>query len=153
EDEHHLLWRVLTVLFRNPILPEDILQGGRKGQIYPTPAKVIQPNQARANPAELWQSIDNRIRPARTYTVTIPLDTDIVSPPYELVERRQARVFGQHPSTPAMEGVEFNGRKRVRDEGLQISGLVTSLDDPKKVIPKAKVTLKETGTTYETDTE
>src|SRR5579871_4813914 len=51
EDEHQLLWRVLVVLFRNPVLSDEILQGSLKDQIFPTPAKVVQPNQARANPA------------------------------------------------------------------------------------------------------
>ena len=89
----------LVVLFRNPILAEDVLQGSLKNQIFPTPTKVIQPNQARANPAELWQSIDNRIRPALTYTVTVPLDPDI-SFTDGIVFTRRTRIFGEDRETP-----------------------------------------------------
>ena len=139
EDEHHLLWRVLAVLFRHPILAEDDLQGGLKDQVYETPARVIQPNQARANPAELWQSIDNRIRPALTYTVTLPLDPQIefTSP---MVFTRRLRVFGEDKETPAAQGIQISGRVRDRK-------------DADRAIPGAVVTLKESGATFTTDAE
>jgi uncharacterized protein DUF4255 len=139
EDEHQLLWRVLVVLFRNPILSDDILQGGLKNQIFPTPAKVIQPAQARANPAELWQSIDNRIRPAITYTVTVPLDPDIVFTA-PMVFTRRMRVFGSDAHTPAAEAIQISGRVHLRaskDHG----------------VAGATVRLRESGAEYVTDAE
>ncbi len=139
EDEHQLLWRTLVVLFRNPILPEDMLQGTLKNQLFPTPTKVIQPNQARANPAELWQSIDNRIRPALTYTVTVPLDSDI-SFTDAIVFTRRARIFGDDPHTPVAEG-------------FQISGRVYSGKNKDKAVPDALVTLKESGASLKTDAD
>jgi uncharacterized protein DUF4255/carboxypeptidase family protein len=141
EDEHHLLWRVCAVLFRNQVLPEDILYGGLKNQHYVTHAKVIQPNQARANPAELWQSIDNRIRPALTYTVTIPLDPEIefTSP---MVFTRRMRVFwdGDDSGAPVAEAIQIRGR--VHDK-----------KNVERSIANAVVTLKETGASYTTDAE
>src|SRR5579871_5924158 len=115
EDEHQLLWRVLAVLFRRPILEDDILQGALKGQFYPTPARVVQPQQARANPADLWQSIDNRIRPALTYTVTLPLDPELeeISP---MVFTRRMRVFGEDSQTPAAEAIQIRGRVRAKKD-------------------------------------
>ena len=139
EDEHHLLWRVLVVLFRNPILSEAFLQGSLKNQVFPTPTKVIQPNQARANPAELWQSIDNRIRPALTYTVTVPLDPDIAFTD-KMVFTRRVRVFGEDLTEPVAEGI-------------QISGRVYHGKDKDKSVAGALVTLKESGATYVTDAE
>jgi hypothetical protein len=139
EDEHQLLWRVLVVLFRNPILPESVLQGSLKEQMFATPAKVAQPNQARANPAELWQSIDNRIRPALTYTVTVPLDPDIVFTD-KMVFTRRVRVFGEDLTSPVAEGI-------------QISGRVYHGKDKDKAVAGALVTLKESGATYITDVE
>jgi Pvc16 N-terminal domain len=139
EDEHQLLWRTLVVLFRNPVLPEDVLQGTLKNQLFPTPAKVIQPNQARANPAELWQSIDNRIRPALTYTVTVPLDPDI-SFTDSIVFTRRTRIFGEDLQTPAAEGIHISGRVytgKNKDTG----------------VPDALVTLKESGASFTTDAE
>jgi hypothetical protein len=139
EDEHQLLWRTLVVLFRNPILPEDILQGALKSQMFPTPAKVIQPQQARANPAELWQSIDNRIRPALTYTVTVPLDPEI-SFTDGIVFTRRMRIFGEDLETPAAEGI-------------QISGRVYTGKNKDRGVPDALVTLKESGASITTDAD
>jgi len=139
EDEHQLLWRTLVVLFRNPILPEDILQGSLKNQLYPTPTKVIQPNQARANPAELWQSIDNRIRPALTYTVTVPLDPEI-SFTDGIVFTRRTRIFGEDRQTPAAEGI-------------QISGRVHAGKNKDKAVANATVTLQESGASVATDAD
>jgi hypothetical protein len=139
EDEHQLLWRTLVVLFRNPVLPEEMLQGALKDQLFPTPAKVIQPNQARANPAELWQSIDNRIRPALTYTVTVPLDPDI-SFTDSIVFTRRTRIFGEDLQTPAAEGIHISGR-------------VYSGRNKDNAVPDALVTLKESGAIQTTDTD
>lgn len=139
EDEHHLLWRVLVVLFRNPVLTENILQGSLKNQLFATPTKVIQPNQARANPAELWQSIDNRIRPALTYTVTVPLDPEIefTAP---MVFTRRMRIFGSDAVAPAAEAIQISGRVH----------LGASKDD---VVPGATVRLRESGAEYVTDAQ
>ena len=138
EDEHQLLWRTLVVLFRNPILPEEVLQGSLKNQLFPTPTKCIQPNQARANPAELWQSIDNRIRPALTYTVSVPLDPDI-SFTDGIVFTRRMRIFGDDPQTPAAEGIQISGR------------VYTASKD--RSVPDAVVTLKESGASIKTDAD
>lgn len=139
EDEHQLLWRVLVVLFRNPILAEDVLQGSLKNQMYPTPTRVIQPNQARANPAELWQSIDNRIRPAVTYTVTVPLDPDIAFTA-PMVFTRRMRIFGQDAVAPAAEAIQISGRVHVgRNKDRGVAG--------------ALVRLRESGAEFVTDTE
>jgi hypothetical protein len=139
EDEHQLLWRTLVVLFRNPILPEEILQGALKNQMFPTPTKVIQPNQARANPAELWQSIDNRIRPALTYTVSVPLDPEI-SFTDGIVFTRRTRIFGEDRETPAAEGI-------------QISGRVYTGKNKDRPVSDAVVTLKESGASVRTDAD
>ncbi|MBV9583117.1 MAG: DUF4255 domain-containing protein [Chloroflexi bacterium] len=139
EDEHQLLWRTLVVLFRNPILSEEMLQGNLKNQMFPTPARVIQPNQARANPAELWQSIDNRIRPALTYTVTVPLDPDIHFTD-GIVFTRRTRIFGEDRDTPAAEGI-------------QISGRVYTGKNKDRGVADATVTLEESGASVATDAD
>jgi hypothetical protein len=137
EDEHRLLWRVLVALFRNPILDDSLLQGQLKNQQYQTRAVVVQPSQARANPAELWQALDNRIRPALTYTVTVPLDLDIeyTSP---MVFTRRTRLFGQDPDEPAAEGIQIMGQ--VRAKGAADKG-----------IPGVIVKLRETGAEFVTN--
>jgi hypothetical protein len=78
EDEHRLLWRVLGALARNPSLPDDLVQGALVDQPFPLVARVARPEQARTNPADLWQALDNRIRPSLTYVVTVALDPAVV---------------------------------------------------------------------------
>jgi hypothetical protein len=78
EDEHRLLWRVLGALARNPQLPDDVLQGGLKEQPFPITAKAAQPEQTPRNMSEIWQAIDNRIRPSITYVLTLALDPNLV---------------------------------------------------------------------------
>jgi hypothetical protein len=82
EDEHRLLWRVLSALSRNPVLPDDLRQGALADQPFPIPARVAKPEQSRTNPADLWQALDNRIRPSLTYIATLALDPEVefVSP-------------------------------------------------------------------------
>jgi hypothetical protein len=137
EDEHRLLWRVLAALFRHQIIPEDILQGGLKGSPFDTRALTAQPSQARANPAELWQALDNRIRPALTYTVTVPLDPEIefTSP---LVFTTRTRLFGPDPGSLAASGTRILGQ--VRDK-----------KDENVFVPGATVRLRETGVEVITD--
>jgi len=139
EDEHQLLWRVLVVLFRNQMLSENVLQGSLKNQLFATPAKIVQPNQARANPAELWQSIDNRIRPALTYTVTVPLDPDIVFTD-PMIFTRRLRIFGGDGGAPAAEAI-------------QISGRVHAGKSKDAVVAGARVRLRESGDEFVTDAE
>jgi hypothetical protein len=78
EDEHRLLWRVLGALARNSLIPDDVLQGGLKNQPFPISAMTAQPEQVPPNLSEVWQSIDNRIRPSLTYVVTLALDPNVV---------------------------------------------------------------------------
>jgi hypothetical protein len=138
EDEHRLLWRVLVALFHHPTLPEDILQGQLRNQVFVTRAVVVQPSQARANPAELWQALDNRIRPALTYTVTVPLDQDIefTSP---MVFTRRMRLFG--------------GDDAAAGEAFQIQGQVRDRADPEKGRAGVTVLLKESGARFVTNEE
>jgi hypothetical protein len=141
EDEHHLLWRVLTAFFKTPVIPEDILQGQLRGQPFPTRTVTVQPSQARANPAELWQALDNRIRPALTYTVTVPLDVDqeFTAP---MVFTRRTRLWGGDADggTPAAEGIQISGQVRdAKEAGVPVRG--------------ATVLLRETGAEYVTDIE
>jgi hypothetical protein len=73
EDEHRLLSRCLMALFRNPVLPEEILEGSLKNQPFEMQAFLAQTDRLR-NPAELWSAMDNEMRPSVPYVVTISLD-------------------------------------------------------------------------------
>jgi hypothetical protein len=77
EDEHRLLWRVYAALARHPIIPPDVMVGEIREQIIPINARVGQPDAARASVTDLWQAVDNRIRPSLRYTVVVPLDPEV----------------------------------------------------------------------------
>lgn len=136
EDEHRLLWRVLLALCRHPSLEGDMLLADLRSQPVALPARVSQPDQTRQNHADLWQSLENRIRPSLTYVVTLALDPDLVltSP---LVLTQIIRV-GNGVSDELSEMFDIGGR--VHEERV-----------PEHGIGGALVTLRETGNQVTSD--
>jgi Pvc16 N-terminal domain len=131
EDEHRLLWRVLTALARHPVLAGDAVFGGLKDQPFPIMARVARPEAARTNPADLWQALDNRIRPSLTYVLTLAVDPDVVwTSPMAFTTVVRTRPFDAPPS-------EF-------DELLYVAGRVMSRADS-SAIGGARVLLRERG--------
>jgi hypothetical protein len=135
EDEHRLLWRVVSALLRHPRLPDDLLQGELKDQPFPIRAQGAQPELGPKNAAELWQALDNRIRPGLTYVVTLALDPQVVitSP---LVFTRVARLL-------------FDEQRDA--EALQIGGWVRDRRKPDQGVAGARVRVRETGSESTTD--
>lgn len=139
EDEHRLLWRVLATLARHPTLPSELLQGSLKEQPFPIPASVGQPDQMPTNFADLWQALENRIRPALTYVVTLALEPDVVE---------------VTPLTLKAPSINLNSLEpREMEEALRIRGRVRDRQDSKKVIEGALVVIQETGDRSLTDAE
>jgi len=90
EDEHNLLSRTLVALFRFPNLPEDLLTERLRQQPGPLPIMAAQYDELRT-PTDIWNVLDNEIRPAIACTVTVAID------PYQpaitpLVRTRELRV-------------------------------------------------------------
>jgi hypothetical protein len=77
-DEHHLLWRVMVTLMREPELGTDILQGVLKQVGPPVKAVTAQADGVLRNPGEFWGALDNDLRPAVTYTATLSVDLDVL---------------------------------------------------------------------------
>jgi hypothetical protein len=106
EDEHRLLGRALMALFRFADLPEEVLPEGLRNQPKPIPIMVAQYEELR-NPTEVWQVLDNEMRPGVACVLTLALD------PYQplttpLVRTREL-VLGPSPLPPAQQlagGVE-----------------------------------------------
>jgi hypothetical protein len=92
DDEHHLLARTLHVLFRQPHLPQDLLSESLQDQPVPIPLQVAQEDTLR-NPADVWNALDNEIRPSIRLIVTITIDpyTPIVTPLAHTRETRWGR--------------------------------------------------------------
>ncbi len=138
EDEHRLLSRVMATLIRNPELPGDMLQGSLVYQPFPVIAKVMQPEQAPKNLTDLWQALDNRIRPSLTYVVTLALDPELViSSPLVLTSTLRMR----------------DSQQELAGEHTFIGGRVRSRVDHARGIADAWVGLRETGAETVTDGE
>jgi len=90
DDEHNLLGRALLALFRLPHLPDDLLPESLADQPASIPLEVAQQDTLR-NPADVWNALDNEIRPAVTLIVTLALDPykPFVTP---LVRTRELRI-------------------------------------------------------------
>jgi hypothetical protein len=74
EDEHRLLWRVLSTMIRCAEIPRHLLQGPLARLTWPVITEVAQPDGLLRDPADVWSALDNRIRPSVNVVVTLPLD-------------------------------------------------------------------------------
>ncbi len=134
-DEHNLLARSLLALFRQPHLPPDLLPEIMRNQPRPIPLRVAQEDELR-NVADVWNALDNEMRPSIALTVTLALD------PYEpfvapLVRTRELR-FGQAAEPASVqELVEGQGS----DVFWTIGGTIHT-DQP---LEKLRLTLVERG--------
>jgi hypothetical protein len=103
EDEHRLLTRTLMSLFRNPSIPDHVLQGTLQNPRYPLNTHVARHDKL-TNPAEVWSALDNEMRPSVSYTVTIALD------PWSEVTGPLVRTFtlqaGQSTSLPLLQEID-----------------------------------------------
>lgn len=73
ETEHRLLSRCLLTLFRHPTLPTAYLAGSLKHQPFDLQARLASHDKL-TNPAEVWASLDNEMRPSVSYIVTLAMD-------------------------------------------------------------------------------
>jgi hypothetical protein len=134
-DEHRLLWHVLHTLFRYHKLPEDVLSGQLREQEYPVKASAAQPDGLFNNPADFWSALNNEIKPAINYVVTLPLDTDIAF----TAPMVRTKVLQVKPPDTDVEQL------------VQITGMVYEAGKPDKGIPEARVVAKEARMTAMTD--
>jgi len=104
DDEHSLLARTLMALFRGPSLPQDLLPESLQDQPQPIPLEVAQIDELR-NPPDVWNALDNEIRPSVVLTVTLALDPHLPlrSPP---AARHAA---GEHSGTALRAGGRSGG--------------------------------------------
>lgn len=77
-DEHHLLWRVMTTLMREPAIEADVLQGALRDLGPPMKTRTARADGVLRNPGEFWGALDNDLRPAVTYTATLAVDLDVL---------------------------------------------------------------------------
>jgi hypothetical protein len=155
EDEHRLLWYVLSTLVRYPQLPKDILPDLLQRQPYPLNTKVAQPDGVLRNAADVWTALDNQLKPVITYVVTLALDAHIMNYSKQ-VRSRFLRFFPPVAGT-AEEAVLTgrNGNGSLPDgvsEYVQIGGRVFEKDKPDRPVG-AEVILLEQGLNSRTDSQ
>jgi hypothetical protein len=99
----------------------------------------VLPELIRTQPADLWQAVDNRIRPALTYVVTLAVDPNLVFVD-PLVFTRVLRV--REPFSTAVTLTTYLLSGRVRDRA-----------NPAQGIAGAAVEIEESGIELVTDEE
>lgn len=111
EDEHRLLWRVLQTLASQGSIPAKETVGALTNQPYPIRTKVALPSEAIHNLPDLWGVMENQLRPAINYVVTVSLDygQEIEAP---MVLSGQFRV-GEFDGENRRLGANGNGHEQV----------------------------------------
>ena len=134
-DQYRLLWHVLLTLYRNPVLPDELLTGQLVGQEHPINTTAAQPDGLFRNPADFWTALDNQLKPSIDYIVTLPLDTDMV---FTAPIVRTKIVDIKPPDADA-------------ERSVQVAGTVHKPGDPTQGIAEATVVAKEAQKTAKTD--
>jgi hypothetical protein len=146
EDEHRLLARCLMALFRYPILPEKRLVGTLRNPPFEIQARLAAHDKL-TNPAEVWSSLNNEMRPSVSYVVTLALDPwqETTDP---IVRNRTLRT-GQAIKSPRLnELVE----ETIAEMDL-VAGRITQADGEGTPLKGIEVAIKGTGFITKTDPE
>jgi len=144
EDEHRLLSRVLLALFRFPIIPPERLIGVMKDQPFELLARLAYHDKL-TNATDLWNSLDNEMRPSVSYNFTLAFD------PWSTVSGPLVRTLtlrsGQANNLPRDRTIR---PENLDSEAHFISGFVRSKTD-KTPVPGVSVAIKDTGWFGKTD--
>ncbi len=141
QDEHRLLSRVMLALLRHPILPKAHLFGQMQEQPYDLQARLASHDRL-TNPAEMWGSLDNEIRPSISYIITLAMDPwqPMTTP---LVFTRALRT-GQTVTLPDKREL----LAQTEEMRAAIGGIVTKANQPQ---PDLSVAVRDTGIVGRTD--
>ncbi len=143
-DEHRLLTRCMLALFRHPTLPTERLVGSLQNPPYDIQAKLAR-HDVMTDPTDLWNVMDNEIRPGVSYVITLALDPwqEITGP---LVRTRILR-FGQAQGLPTAPGLVPDA---ARVDLVIVAGTVRAGDDG---TPQSGIDVALKGTGYLTTTD
>jgi len=135
QDEHRLLSRCLIALFRYPTLPRPRLKGDLAGQPFDIMARLANHDRL-TNPAELWGSLDNEIRPSLSYLLTIAVDpwSEVTGPLVRTWTLRTGQTATLPQQTTLTAGSEILS--------TYIGGQVLHAEEPQ---PGIQVAIKGTG--------
>ncbi len=137
EDEHAVLWRVLVALSSVPVLPDSLLKGKLAEQPYPITTQTAQVSEAMRNLSDLWNVMENELKPAINYTVTLAVDREYVfSGPMVFTKRIDL----------TQRGVEMEA-----ESVLQIAGIVHEKQNGQRPVADAQVLIVERGVSARSD--
>lgn len=140
EDEHSILWRLLVALASVQVLPADILKGELIEQPYPLITLTAQVSEAMQNLSDLWNVMENELKPAINYTVTLAVDREYVfSAPMVFTKRVDLYPEADRPPQSSAESI------------LQIAGIVHTKGDVAQGVPDAQVLVVERGQATRSD--
>ena len=143
QDEHRLLSRCLAALFRTPILPRNLLVGELQSQPFEIQARLANHDKL-TNPAEVWGSLDNELRPTVSYVITVAIDpwTVVTGPAVRTLTLRSGQTETLPDERQLVEGTD--------ETRVYIGGTVTSGEEPQ---PGLEVAIKGTGLFSTTDSD
>jgi len=136
EDEHRLLSRALMTIFRFPNIPDDLLPESLQVQGKHIPLMIAQYHEL-SNPTDVWSVLDNEMRPALSFVLTMTIDPHApVTVP--LVRARDLRMgISGYPERNRLDEPEMADRFWTIGGKLQGAGLVA--------FDQLRVTLVERG--------
>lgn len=106
DDEHRLLSRAILALLQTPLLPEAHRVESLRLQPFEIPLRLGVHDKL-TNPAEIWSSLDNEVRP------TLPLIVTLAFDPWQPVSGPIVRSYtirgGQTDSLPQQTALRPNG--------------------------------------------
>jgi hypothetical protein len=76
EDEHELLWRMLSTLMKYQQLPQEVLPESLRSLEPPLTTRIANKEEG-SNFLDIWSALGTPPHPALGYIVTVPLDLDI----------------------------------------------------------------------------
>jgi hypothetical protein len=129
EDEHRILGRVLSTMFRTTEFPQETFQGSLVYSDYPVLARIA-PGDHLTKPADLWGVLDNELRTGLVWIITAPLDAFAPSEG-PLVTTRELRV--------GRDGEEW------RETFIQIAGKAHKKGDPLATVAGVRVSVPGTA--------
>jgi hypothetical protein len=139
ETEHRLMSRCLLTLFRHPALPEAHLVGSLKKQPYELQAHLASHDRL-TNPAEVWSSLDNEMRPSVSYIITLALD------PWTEIEVPVIQTLTLRPGQAAVPDVKEQLIPETAEQAMNfIGGIVRAASASQPPLRGITVAVKGTG--------
>jgi hypothetical protein len=109
EDEHRLLGRTLMALLRFANIPEDLLPASLQVQGKQIPLLIAQYDEL-PNPTDMWNVLDNEIRPAIVCILTLAFDP--YAPALVPLVRMRELVTGESPAPASRQLGEIESAGR-----------------------------------------